>query len=68
MSRLKSALLAATILIGAGGFALAQTGPTYDPAQLPTVKGKVAQFTLGPRGDIDGLLLADGTEVPFVRD
>jgi hypothetical protein len=63
MSRLKSALLAATILIGAGGFALAQTGPTYDPAQLPTVKGKVAQFTLGPRGDIDGLLLTDGTEV-----
>ncbi len=63
MSRLKSALLAATLLVGAGGFALAQSGPTYDPAQLPTVKGKVAQFTLSPRGDIDGMLLDDGTEV-----
>ncbi len=63
MSRLKSALLAATLLLGAGGFALAQSGPTYDPAQLPTVKGKIAQFTLSPRGDIDGMLLDDGTEV-----
>jgi hypothetical protein len=63
MSPLKSALLAATLLVGAGGFALAQSGPTYDPAQLPEVKGKIAQFTLSPRGDIDGLLLQDGTEI-----
>jgi hypothetical protein len=65
MSHLKSALLAATLLVGAGGFAVAQTSPTYDPAQLPTVQGKVAQYLLGPRGDVDGLLLADGTEVQF---
>jgi len=65
MSPLKSALLAATLLVGAGGFALAQPGPTYDPAQLPSVKGKVAQYTLSPRGDVDGLLLDDGTEVHF---
>jgi hypothetical protein len=37
--------------------------PVYDPAQLPTYAGRVQQFTLTPRGDIDGLILADGTEV-----
>jgi hypothetical protein len=35
----------------------------FDLNQLPAFKGKVQQFTLTPRGDIDGLLLADGTEV-----
>jgi hypothetical protein len=63
MSRFKSALLAATILLGAGGIAFAQPKPTYDPAQLPAITGKVAQYLLGPRGDVDGLMLADGTEV-----
>jgi hypothetical protein len=37
--------------------------PVYDPAQLPSFNGKVQQFTLTPRGDIDGFILADGTEV-----
>jgi hypothetical protein len=37
--------------------------PLYDPAQLPSFSGKVQQFTLTPRGDIDGLILTDGTEV-----
>lgn len=63
MPPFKSALLAATMMITAGGLALAQSAPTYDPAQLPAIKGKVAQYTLTPRGDIDGLILADGTEV-----
>jgi len=33
------------------------------------VKGKVAQYSLTPRGEVDGLILADGTEVhlpPFL--
>jgi hypothetical protein len=61
---LRYALLAATVIAtGASGVALAQRGPVYDPAQLPEVKGKVAQYLLTPRGDVDGLLLADGTEV-----
>jgi hypothetical protein len=59
----KSALLAATLMASAIGLAAAQTAPTYDPAQLPAIKGKVAQYTLTPRGDVDGLILADGTEV-----
>src|SRR5271154_1456779 len=63
MSRLKLSLLAATLLAGVGAVALAQPAPTYDPAQLPAVKGKVVQYTLTPRGDVDGLILDDGTEV-----
>ena len=68
MPRFKHALLAATMLFGIAGAAMAQTattqtGPTYDPAQLPTIKGKVAQYLLNPRGSVDGLLLDDGTEV-----
>jgi hypothetical protein len=37
--------------------------PLYDPHQLPAQRGQVLQFTLTPRGVIDGLILADGTEV-----
>ena len=37
--------------------------PLYDPQQLPAQRGQVQQFTLTPRGDIDGLMLTDGTEV-----
>ena len=78
MSRV-TMLLAATFLGGAvlaGGHAVAQmpehaamhaaTGinsAEYDPAQLPEFKGKVTQYTLSPRGEVDGLILADGTEV-----
>ena len=61
--RLKYALLAATLIAGGSGVALAQRASTYDLSQLPEVKGKVAQYLLTPRGDVDGLILADGTEV-----
>jgi hypothetical protein len=37
--------------------------PLYNPQQLPAYTGQVQQFTLSPRGDIDGLILSDGTEV-----
>ncbi len=37
--------------------------PLYDPAQLPSFTGRVQQFTLTPRGEIDGVILSDGTEV-----
>jgi hypothetical protein len=62
--KLRYALLAATLIAGgAAGVAVAQRAPVYDPAQLPEVKGKVGQYLLTPRGDVDGLILADGTEV-----
>jgi hypothetical protein len=39
------------------------SAPVYDPAQLPSFSGKVQQFTLSARGEIDGFILSDGTEV-----
>jgi hypothetical protein len=67
MSRYKAALLAATLIAaGVGGLAYAQPNqPIYDPAQLPETQGKVAQYSLTPRGEADGLILDDGTEVYF---
>jgi hypothetical protein len=58
------------MLLGAGPFvgsgAYAQTaGPLWDPTQLPETRGVLKQYTLTPRGDVDGLILADGTEVKF---
>jgi len=71
-SLLATVVLAAPILLGATGMAAAQMHPpmgmstsTFDPAQLPEFKGKVAQYTLSPRGEVDGLILDDGTEVNF---
>jgi len=66
----KSALLAGALMaLAAADAAYAQLSSTYDPDQLPTLKGKVVQYLPTARGDVDGLLLADGTEVqvgPFV--
>ena len=59
----RSLLLAATLVAGAAGAAMAQNAAVYDPAQLPAFKGRVAQYSLTPRGDVDGLILDDGTEV-----
>lgn len=61
--RTRTILLAATLLTGGVGAALAQNAATYDPNQLPATKGKVAEYSLTPRGDVDGLILTDGTEV-----
>jgi hypothetical protein len=63
LTTLAYALLASTPLLAAGSMAFAQRQTTYDPAQLPEVKGKVAQYLVNPRGDVDGLMLADGTEI-----
>jgi hypothetical protein len=65
--RTRHILLAATLLAGGLGAAVAQEATsntaTYDPRQLPAIQGKVAEYSLTPRGDVDGLILADGTEV-----
>lgn len=60
---LLTASLAIAIAIAIVAAAYAQDAATYDPAQLPAIQGKVAQYSLTPRGDVDGLILADGTEV-----
>src|ERR1700694_3293349 len=56
--------LLATTAIGMGAAAYSQTmGPVWDSSQLPESRGTVKQYTLTPRGDVDGLILNDGTEV-----
>ncbi len=61
--RKRYVLLAATLLSGGVGAALAQDASTYDTNQLPAIQGKVAEYSLTPRGDVDGLILVDGMEV-----
>jgi hypothetical protein len=39
--------------------------PIYDLQQLPATGGTISRYTLTPQGDVDGLILADGTEVHF---
>ena len=61
-------LLGATLLAGGTAAAIAQVGggaATFDPAQMPAVHGTVARYDLTPRGDVDGLILQDGTEAHF---
>jgi len=43
-------------------------GAVYDPQQFPSVRGETERFTLTGRGDIDGLILKDGTEVKTSAD
>jgi hypothetical protein len=60
---LLGAFLTATAL-GMGATAYSQTaGSLWDASQLPETRGIVKQYTLTPRGDVDGLILNDGTEV-----
>jgi len=37
--------------------------PFYDLQQLPETRGTLQRFTLTPRGDLDGFLLADGMQI-----
>jgi hypothetical protein len=58
-----SALLSTTA-VTMGATAYSQTmDPVWDSSQLPESHGTVRQYTLTPRGDVDGLILSDGTEV-----
>jgi hypothetical protein len=53
-----------TTAIGTSPPAHAQTvGTVWDSSQLPETRGTVRQYTLTPRGDVDGLILTDGAEV-----
>jgi hypothetical protein len=61
--RTRYVLPSGTLLAGGVGAATAQNAATYDPNQLPAIKGTVSEHSLAPRGDVDGLILADGTEV-----
>jgi hypothetical protein len=60
----KPAPLAASAILTIAGGAVAENAPPllYDPQQLPAQRGQV-QFTLTARGNVDGLILSDGTDV-----
>jgi hypothetical protein len=74
VTKLSAGAIAFTIF---GGFALSQevlpppppgtTATTqaviYDPQQFPATRGELERLTLTARGDIDGFILKDGTEV-----
>jgi hypothetical protein len=57
-------VLLATTAIGSGAAAYSQARDSlWDSSQLPESRGTVKQYTLTPRGDVDGVILTDGTEV-----
>jgi hypothetical protein len=61
--RIRYAPLTATLLAFGNGVAAAQDAPEYDPSQLPAINGTVAEYSLTPHADVDGLILPDATEV-----
>jgi hypothetical protein len=62
-TRTLAALLVAGAAIGAGAAYSQTPAAMWDTSQLPETRGTVKQYTLTPRGDVDGLILNDGTEV-----
>src|SRR5882672_9290657 len=77
MKPLRLLMIVTTICCASVGLANAQPAPAlpngpppagapiYDLQQLLATKGTVSRYTLTPHGDVDGLILADGTEVHF---
>lgn len=63
-TRRKCALLGAVMAIGFSSSAMSQLAPVGDPTE---VKGRIAQYSLTPRGTVDGLILADGAEIRLPR-
>jgi hypothetical protein len=73
LTKLSTGAIALTVF---GGFAFSQEIPPpptdatatsqaalYDPRQFPAIRGDLERLTLTARGDIDGFILKDGTEV-----
>jgi hypothetical protein len=65
MSERSCLLLTLVVLFGLATTSVALAVPvnSLDAAQFPETKGVVRQYTLTPRGDVDGFILTDGTEV-----
>jgi hypothetical protein len=62
--RLLLSALVATAVLGTGAAAYSQNlSQMWGASQLPLTSGTVKQYTLTPRGDVNGLILSDGTEV-----
>src|SRR5438876_9696521 len=60
---LLGALFTATALNGGAAVYGQSQAPLWDATQLPESRATAKQYTLTPRGDVDGLILNDGTEI-----
>lgn len=60
---MRHGLLAAALLATTATAALAQPASVWDLKQLPVTQGKVMQYSVTPRGDVDGVILDDGVQV-----
>jgi hypothetical protein len=56
-------LAAGLLATGMETAALGQGVAVHDADQFPAIQGKVAQYSLTPRGEVDGVILDDGTQV-----
>src|SRR5262249_41497765 len=70
MDRLRVLLLAGGLVLGGMPASWAQPAPPPPPPQAsgqptPTASGTVHQYLLTPHGEVEGLLLTDGTIVRF---
>lgn len=69
MNALLTALIVALLLLGVSSPSLAQApiaqAPPAAAMTAPSVTGTVQQYLLTPHGEVDGLLLSDGTVVKF---
>lgn len=64
VSQLRGALLGIAMVVGFIGSAMTQPAPL---GVMSEVKGTIAQYSLSPRGVVDGLILVDGTEIRLPR-
>ena len=73
-NRLTKLAVGALALTAFGAIALSQEAPPRppfaadDPQQLPAIRGEFERLTLTGRGDADGFILKDGTEVKTAPD
>lgn len=71
MRHLRHPLVLATLLTGAAAFAQPAPQPpaprpwTQAEATAPILTGRLQQWLVNPNGEVDGLLLAEGTQVAF---
>jgi len=56
-------LFAAALLATTASAAMPQPASVFDLQQLPATQGKVAQYSVTPRGDVDGVILDNGVQV-----
>jgi len=67
MNRLLKSLLIVSFVLGASAPSFAQVpiAQAPSPTTAPSVTGTVRQYLLTPHGEVDGVLLTDGTVVKF---